>query len=397
MIPIASDALAVNLTLQDPLALPLLGAIVAGEAGGGTWTGLLFFILVALGFSFLCSIWEAVVLSTTHSHIEVEVSKGRPAGKIMRRLKGNIENAISAILTLNTIAHTVGAAGAGAQAVGIFGNEWFGVVSAILTLLILVFSEIIPKTLGAVYWKALMPFTAYGVQLLIWLLFPAVKVFQAMSEWMTPRKKRPTVTRSEIKAFARIGREEGSLNADENRILQNLFQLSEVAVAEVMTPRTVVFVLQADDTVGEVARAHPVLTFSRIPVTSGGADEISAMVLRFDILRAVADDCHETRVSELATPIHSVPASVSVSRVLQQFIDRREHIFRVVDEYGSTAGIVTMEDAIESLLGTEILDESDVVEDMRALARDRRGRRIANLRSRIPRLEAGGEESSQAS
>ncbi len=359
------------------LLQPMLAAMGGGGAGGveGTWAGLILFVFVALGFSFLCSVWEAVVLSSTQSYIEAEVASGKASARLMQRLKGNIENAISAILTLNTIAHTVGAAGAGAQAVGIFGNQWFGLISAILTLLILVFSEIIPKTLGAVYWRQLLPFTAYGVQLLIWALLPAVKVFQLLGERLTPSRNEPSVTRSEIAAFARIGQTEGSLRPEETRILQNLFRLSEVAVKEIMTPRIVVFMLDAERTVQEVLAEHRTLTFSRIPVTSEGADNIDRFVLRFDILKASAEDRHDTRIGDLASPLNSVPANISVLQVLQSLIEQQKHIFKVVDEYGGTAGIVTMEDAIESLLGKEILDESDLVEDMRELARQRQGRR----------------------
>ncbi|MFP4321862.1 MAG: hemolysin family protein [Anaerolineales bacterium] len=346
------------------------------------------YISVALAFSFLCSIWEAAVLSSSLSYIEVMAEQGKRFAVVMRRIKENVEDAISAILTLNTIAHTVGAAGAGAQAAAVFGNEWFGVISAVLTFLILVFSEIIPKTLGAVYWKPLMPFTAYGVQGLIWVLYPAVKAFQVLGRTIASGDKAPTVTRSELEALAEIGQDEGTLEKEEHIILRNLFRLNAAHVGDIMTPRTVVFMLQEDMTVGEVAQKHPLIVHSRIPIYRENHDDVVGFVLRYQLLSAVAEDKHDVKLNQLVLPIHSVPESLPVSKVLREFITRREHIFLVLDEYGGTAGIVTMEDTVESLLGTEILDESDVVADMRMLAKQRYDRRQKLFELQITQLHA---------
>lgn len=354
-----------------PDLIPLAAAGSASADAEGSVAGLLVYMAIALGISFLCSIWEAVVLSTSISYVEVQEETGSRAAVIMRNIKGNVEQAISAILTLNTIAHTLGAAGAGTQATAVFGSEFFGIITAVLTILILVFSEIIPKTLGAIYWKQLMPFTAYGVRGIIFILYPAVWAFNFLGQLLTPSEKEPTITRSELEALADIGEDEGQLEKEEHTILQNLFQLGQVQVSDIMTPRTVVFTLQQDMTVFEVAQKHPLLTHSRIPIYKDSVDEISGFALRYQILTALAEDKDSIRLHKLVLPIHSVPETMSVAKVLQEFTTRGDHIFLVVDEYGGTAGIVTMEDAIESLLGIEIMDESDAVEDMRMLAKQR--------------------------
>ncbi|RMF80243.1 MAG: HlyC/CorC family transporter [Chloroflexi bacterium] len=341
-----------------------------GEVSGSVG-GLLLFIGIALGISFLCSIWEAVMLSTSFSHIEVLIEQGKRAGYIMRAHKDNIERPISAILTLNTIAHTVGAAGAGAQAVGVFGNEFVGIISAVLTLLILIFSEIIPKTLGAAYWKQLMPFTAYSVRLLVIVLYPIVVAFQAMTSLLASKTEEPKITRSELEVMAQIGAGEGSIEEKENRIFHNLLGLRLVTVGDIMTPRTVAYTLREDMTVDEVVKEIKALPYSRIPIYKEDRDNIEYYVLSSDILAAAAEDNDRTTLKELSRPLHSVPETLSADRVLDEFIARKEHIFLVFDEYGGTAGIITLEDVIETLLGIEITDESDIVADMRQLAQQR--------------------------
>lgn len=338
----------------------------------GSITGLLIYITVALGFSFLCSIWEAVLLSTSVSYAETIAREGKPTGTIMVRLKENVDRPISAILTLNTIAHTVGAAGAGAQAAAVFGNQWFGLISAVLTFLILVFSEIIPKTLGAVYWQALVPFTAYGVRALVVILSPIVWAFQRLTAIIAPDQEGPTITRSELETLAQIGMSSGTLEKSEHSILQNLLQLDGVQVNTIMTPRTVLLAYQQDMTIGEIMKKSAnKLPYSRIPVYDENMDDITAFVLRYDILFAAAKDQHDRALKEISRPIHSVPETLSVAKMMQELISNKQHIALVFDEFGGTAGIITMEDAIESLLGAEITDESDIVEDLRMLAQQR--------------------------
>ncbi|MCG8607038.1 CNNM domain-containing protein, partial [bacterium] len=227
---------------------------------------LLVYVVIALGFSFLCSIWEAAFLSTSFSHIELLVKRGKRSGILMRHHKQNVEEGISAILTLNTIAHTVGAAGAGAQAAIVFGNKWIGLISAILTLLILVFSEIIPKTIGARYWKQLTPFTAYGINILVRVLYPIVWATRGLSRVIGPKKSEPTVSRAELAILAKISAGEGVLKPEEYTIFENLLRLNRAKVADIMTPRTVVFMLKESMTIAEVRSNHDLLAYSRIPI-----------------------------------------------------------------------------------------------------------------------------------
>jgi CBS domain containing-hemolysin-like protein len=227
---------------------------------------------------------EAGLLSTPTAYVETEVHSGSRPALWMQKLKLNIEEPITAILTLNTIAHTVGAAGAGAQATGVFGSEWFGLISAVLTFLILAFSEIIPKTLGTLYWKQLFVFNAYCIRTMVFALYPAVLAFKMMTNLLTPDEKLPTISRNEIAMMARIGTDEGTLKENENRILRNLLNLEAIQISKIMTPRTVVMSLQQDMTVGEVVKEYQVLHYSRIPIYDKDKDAITGFVLRLDIL-----------------------------------------------------------------------------------------------------------------
>ena len=351
--------------------IPLLAAGTGGAVGAGDWSALIFYVVIALGVSFLCSIWEAAMLSTPVSYIELLVQDGHRAGKIMQKLRQNVEHPISAILTLNTIAHTVGAAGAGAEATAIFGSEYFGVISAVLTLLILVFSEIIPKTLGAVYAKPLTPFTAYSLRAMLIVFAPAVRAFEFVTRALRPSEDAPTVTRSELQVMARISAQEGGIKERENRIVNNLLQLADVQVESIMTPRTVVLMFQEQATIGDVVNTHKFLPYSRIPVYGESADDIKGYVLRHEIYKRAAADEHAVLMREIALELEVVPETNSVAQVLDEFIAKHEHIFLVIDEYGGTAGLITLEDTVETLLGIEIMDESDHVVDLRQLARRR--------------------------
>lgn len=351
---------------------PILAAPVPTDAGAGTWGGLLFYIGIALGVSFLCSVLEAILLSTSHSYVESEIENNDSrASRLMQQHKADVERPISAILTLNTVAHTVGAAGAGAEAVGIFGSEFFGVISAVLTILILVFSEIIPKTLGATYWKQLNGFAAYTIQILVWLLLPAVWILEKTTQLLKSDDTQPRVSRMELETMARIGASEGTLLEREDKILRNLFHLTNVQVKDVMTPRTVVASFQQDVTVQEVVENNPSLPFSRLPIYSESVDDIGGFVLRYEIYHAYANGEVEKPISTFKREIGVVPETNSIASVLDEFINKQQHILLVIDEFGGTSGILTMEDALETLLGIEITDESDTVEDLRQLAEQR--------------------------
>lgn len=352
-------------------SIPYAPVIPVDGAGVGSVTSLMLYIVLALSVSFTCSLCEAALFSTTHSYVELLIQQGSRVGALLRRHKENVDRPIAAILTLNTIAHTAGAAGAGAEAALLLGNELVGIITVVLTLLILVFSEIIPKTLGALYWKPLAPLVAYLVQGMILVTFPAVWAFERLTRLMTPKEKVPTVTRSELEVLAGISSGEGGLEKSEHTILRNLLHLGSVYVSDIMTPRTVMLALKETMTVGEVMKKHKLLPYSRIPLYTENFDDIRLFVLRSDILMAAAQDQDQKTLAELARPLDSVPESMTVDTVLEEFTNRQQHMFLVFDEYGGTAGIITMEDAIESLIGVEITDESDIVADLRELAQQR--------------------------
>lgn len=358
-------------------SLILFAPIPEGAGTEGSLGGLVFYISLALFFSFLCSVLEAVLLSTTQSHVELLVQNGKRSGSLMQKHKQNVERPISAILTLNTIAHTAGAAGAGAQAAAVFGNEFLGIISAVLTLLILVISEIIPKTLGAVYWRQLTGFSAYAIEFLVWVLFPAVWASEKLTSLLRPNEETPTVTRADIEVLVSISTREGSLLEKENRIVRNLLHLNRVKVDTIMTPRTVMMALPQELTVADVLQKQVDIPYSRIPIYNKNIDDVVGYVLRHDICSQAALDKHTIVLQELRHEMQIVPETISVAEVMDKFITTQEHIFLVVDEYGGTSGVITLEDTIESLLGVEITDESDVVADLRQLAAQRHERRVA--------------------
>ena len=339
---------------------------------------LVVYVLVALLFSFLCSIAEAVLLSVRTAYIVVLEQSGHRSGALLRQLKAEIDRPLAAILTLNTIAHTVGAAGAGAQAAAVFGSAYLGVASAVLTLLILVFSEIIPKTLGARYWRRLAPATAHGLRVLIWLLYP----FVLLAEWFTRRiggDPGPSLSRGEFAALAVEGSRDGQLREHESRILQNMLRLRETRVAAAMTPRTVVFSLPETLSVDEYFRAHGDVLFSRMPIYRDEPEHVTGFVLRGDLLLAQAQGRGAERIAAFRRDIEVIPEGTSLERAFERFLEERTHIMLVVDEYGGMEGILTLEDVLETLLGSEIVDELDAAADMQEVARRmwrRRARRM---------------------
>ncbi|BCR04471.1 hypothetical protein DESUT3_15400 [Desulfuromonas versatilis] len=340
---------------------------------------LIVYILIALGFSFLCSIAEAVILSVTPVHISLLEQQGRPSGPLLRRLKEDINSPLAAILTLNTIAHTVGAAGAGAQAAAVFGSGYLGVASAILTLLILVFSEIIPKTLGAHYWRRLAPMTAYSLRWLVLVMYPFVKLSEMLTRGLAEGPTLRGFNRHELLAMAELSTQEGQLALKESTILQNLLRLHEITVEAAMTPRTVVFSLPEELTVGEYLARFGDSPFSRIPVYQGDPEQITGFVLRSDLLLAQARGQAGLAVAESRREIFKILETMDISRAFDRFMKQRSHIMLVVDEYGGVAGILTLEDVLETLLGLEIVDEIDHAEDMQILARQLWKRRAKEL------------------
>ena len=332
---------------------------------------LIVYVALALGFSFLCSVLEAVLLSITPSFV-AQVENDRPKlGQRLRRLKDGVERPLAAILSLNTVAHTVGAGGAGAQGAMVFGQDSVGVIMAILTLLILLVSEIIPKTLGALYWRQLTPWVVPLLGPVTLSMWPLVK----MAEWLTHLLKSDNaimvVEREEILALARQGSQEGVFSETESRILKNLFHLRQIRAEDIMTPRTVVFSLEETLTVAAVRAAHPNICFSRIPIYSEKPDNVVGFVLKSDLLLCAAEGLGQTLLSDpkLKRPITVVLDSCQLTKLFERLIGQHNHLAIVVEEYGGVKGLVTMEDLIETLIGLEIVDESDPVHDMRELAR----------------------------
>ncbi|MGL6160016.1 CNNM domain-containing protein [Microbulbifer sp.] len=329
------------------------------------------YVLIALGFSFLCSIAESVILSVSTPYVSLLEREGHRAGRVLRELKENINSPLAAILTLNTVAHTVGAAGAGAQAAAVFGSQFLGLASAILTLLILIFSEIIPKTLGAFYWRQLAPVTGYVLRLLVWVLYPFVK----LSEWLTRGLSHgPTLTgfsRAEFAVMAELGEAEGQLERRESNILHNLFfTLRDHSVREVMTPRTVVFSLSQDATVEESYEEVEKSRFSRIPVYERqDPDCVVGFVLKQDLLLAYARGNQAEKLAEYRRDMLMLPETANIYHAFQKMLARRVQISAVVDEYGGLEGLVTLEDLLETLLGEEIVDEADKTPDRQEVAK----------------------------
>ena len=330
-------------------------------------TLILFFVL-ALGTSFLCSLLEAVTLSLTHPYVAALETRRPRSASLLHQIMDRIDRALSAILTLNTVANTVGAVGVGAQAAKLWGNAYLAITSGVLTLMILVFSEIIPKTLGAVHWRRLAPMAAYWIFALTWLLKYPITVLELISGLLVPKGKHARFSREEMMASVRIGTKEGALRERESRVIHNMLHLRSIRVKDILTPRSVVMALSKHQTIAQAVDVHSTIRFSRIPVYSKDLDHIIGIVSRYGMLQSLADGKGSQALQTLVKPIHAVPETKSVSSALDTFIRRKEHIFLVVDEYGGTAGLLTLEDAIETLLGVEIVDELDKVEDMRKWA-----------------------------
>ncbi len=340
---------------------------------------LIFYLALALLVSFLCSILEAVLLSVTPSYIG-SLDDYAPHKQVLSGLKSDIDQAISSILILNTIAHTMGAAGVGAEAVRIFGVQWQSLIAVVLTLLILYFSEIIPKTIGATYWRELARPTAHVVALLVRLLRPLLWISQQITRRIQ-KSGGDGPTREEITAMAELGEQSGTLEANESRLIENLITLKQVSVGDILTPRSVVFSLDADIGIGDALQCDSVFVYSRIPVYENSPHDIVGMVLAKRIMKAAAKgETRQAKLRSIATPVHHVPKHMPVYYLLDSFIQRQEHLFVVHDEFRQYSGIVTLEDAIETLLGREIMDELDQVADMQQLALEKARRWKSGLK-----------------
>ena len=289
----------------------------------------------------------------------------------MIKLKQNIDRPLSAILSLNTVAHTVGAAGVGAQATIVFGEEYFGLVSAILTILILVLTEIFPKTIGARYWRELAGVSAIIIRAMIFITYPLVIASSFITKIFSKKGAEHTTSREEISVLANIGEEEGVFGEKENKIIQNLIRLKSIKTYEVMTPRVVVSVADENMELDDFLKNKEYLRFSRIPIYSENDEHITGYVFRQTVFEKLAEDKIGLKLKDLKREIVFIPNSKPLLGVWELLLEKKEHIAVVVDEYGGMDGIVTMEDIIETLLGFEIVDEKDTITDMQQFARER--------------------------
>ncbi len=331
-------------------------------------TLLLTYLFFALSVSFICSLAEAVLLSTGIPYLKTKIESGGKSEFKLLRQKEDVDKSLSAILSLNTIAHTVGAAGVGAQATIVFGEAYFGIVSAVLTLLILILTEIIPKTLGANYNKELVGIAAGSIQIMIFISYPIVKTSSFLTRLLSKDGVDLTTSREEISTLVSIGTEEGVFAEKENIIIQNLIRLKSIRISDIKTPRVVVVVSDENMTLREFWEQKDYFHFSRIPVYGKNKDDITGYVLRAKVFEMLAEDCFDVRLKDIKRPIQVFYGSITLFKAWNELLTKREHISLVVDEYGGMDGIVTLEDFIETLLGFEIIDEKDQIEDMQDYA-----------------------------
>ena len=333
---------------------------------------LLFFLLGALGISFLCSILESTLMSTPISYITMREEEGYKPAVRFKEYKQDPSRPIAAILSLNTIANTIGAAGVGRQATLLFGSAWFGVVSAVTTILILIFAEIIPKTIGTTRWRSLMGFTTGAIRTLIFIMYPLVLLIELISNWITPEDApEAVVSRDEVSAMANVAEEEGDLEEDENTIIQNLISMDEVPAYEVMTPRVVCEIAPESMTLKSFYKNKRFRHHSRIPVYANDDEYITGYILRMEALQLMAEDKFDTTLGEIRRDVATFDEDTPLDKIWDEMLSKDEQIAIIINEYGSLQGILTLEDVIETLLGSEIVDENDTVRDMQQLARDR--------------------------
>lgn len=340
---------------------------------------LILFFALSIVFSFLCSIWEAVLLSITPSYVRTEVAKESAIGKTLQEFKSDIDKPLSGILTLNTIAHTVGAIGVGAQASAVFGDgqgidlgfmqiTTESIIAVVMTLAILILSEIIPKTLGANNWKALAPFTVKSLKFLIWILTPLIWMTSLITKRMKKDKSKGVLTRADFMAQINVGKSSGAIEGNESDIISNLLGLDLLKVDDIMTPRVVMHSINEDTTLQSYYDSVDNMRFSRIPIFQHIGDNISGIVLKDDILRNIIEGKASETLATIKRPARMITEDSNLKELFENLTTGNQQIAVVVDKHGSVTGLVTMEDLVETILGLEIVDESDGVADMQALA-----------------------------
>jgi len=330
---------------------------------------LILYFLLAVVISFVCSVLESVLLSVNMPYVSVLEKENPGAAKLLKDHKVNISKSISSILILNTVANTLGAAAVGAQAEAIFGSDAVFYVSVVLTFAILFLSEIIPKTIGAVYWKKLAPMSAYLIRIFIWITYPIILMTLFVTTRINKDKDTFSLTREELLESALQSEDEGVLDEQESDVIENILKLDTIKIHEILTPRTVVFALDGSRTIKEIVENEPaIFKFSRVPVYGGDIENITGMVLTKKIFKqALADQ--QVQLSSIQKDIYKINENIPVSMALDLFIKKKEHMFLVLDSYDQTEGIITLEDCVETILGVEIMDESDSHADMREVAK----------------------------
>ncbi|WP_448872900.1 hemolysin family protein [Desulfobulbus propionicus] len=326
-------------------------------------------VSVALLVSTTCSLFEAILLSLSAPQVELLTETHPKQAQRLREFKENIEQPITAILTLNTLAHTIGASVAGAAAIALFGQDgliWF---SLAFTLAILLFTEILPKTIGVTFAKQLGPFITVPLHLMIVVLKPLIILSQLITRLVPNSHKPHHISAEELKTIASLSRKSGEIEADQEKVIANILQLGEKTVRQVMTPRTVTFSASQTLTIKEAARMEGKWRMhSRVPVYDGEPDNVVGIVMSQDVLMAAAAGQDSIKLSQIMRPVHFVPETAPLDRIFIDFFERYQHLFVVVDEYGSVTGVISMEDILEEIIGREIVDESDKTRNMRELA-----------------------------
>jgi CBS domain containing-hemolysin-like protein len=337
---------------------------------------ILFFIfLIVISVSFLCSLVEAAFISTNSSFVALALKDEQPYAKILEELKDKVNKPITAIITINTIANTLGSAVIATLAYNEYGHVGVSVITGFLTFSILVVSEILPKTLGASYWKTLIPYATYIIHAMVLGIYPIVWLSEYIAKKFDVQPQGTSITREEMIASAELSAEEGEIRRHESRVITNLLTLSNLYVSDIMTPRSVIFALEGDETVADVHNTHKPLRFSRIPVYQEDFDQIIGITMRYQIHECVSMDQDHVKIREITQPATQVSEKMTVSGLLEFLIKKKAHLAIVIDEYGVVTGLVTLEDAVETLLGVEIVDELDQVTDMRQYALDQWGLR----------------------
>ncbi len=350
---------------------------------------LIAFFLLSIGFSFLCSILEAVLLSITPAYAQQKLADGSALGRKLEEYKKEIDRPLSAILSLNTIAHTVGAIGVGAIAGDVFGENYFdlgpihlsyeSLIAGGMTLAILILSEIIPKTIGANNWKSLTPFTISTLNILMILLSPLVWLSQLITKALKKNKDESVLSRADFAAMTQMGSDSGALDQNESTIIKNLLRFQTIKTKDIMTPRTLMKAAKEEQTIGEFFNENKSLQFSRIPVYEEKLDDITGFVLKDDVYKLMAEDKPNIKLKDIKHEVMAVNNEQPLPELLDTLSQRRKHLAVVVDEFGSVLGVITLEDVLETLLGLEIMDESDAAPDLQALARQKWEERAKSL------------------